>query len=47
MVGNLGSSITYPLTGTSEVWFRDGIIRDPFVSLTNWLVDLLYVGNEW
>ena len=45
MVANLGSSITYPLTGTSEVWFRNGIIRDPFVSLTSWGVDLLYCGN--
>ena len=46
MVDNLGSSITYPLTGTSQVYYRSGNLFDPSVSFTDWSVDRLYDGNS-
>ena len=44
-VDNLGSSITYPLPGTSEVHYRKVLKIDPIVSLTTKSNDALYVGD--
>ena len=43
-VNKIASSSTYPVPGTSEVYYRFGNTADPYVSLTGWTVNMLYLG---
>ena len=45
-VYNIRSSINPSSPGTNYIYFRDGIIRDPIIHLTNLNTDTLYMGSS-